>query len=64
MFFIFFLLVAGFFIISNENIKLNSSDNINKFFLAYSKWLDRMIENEIKVAGYIVKMEWLPGNEE
>ena len=55
-----FLLIGAFFIISNENIKLNSSQNISLFFSEYGKWIDQLVNNSKSLAGYIVKSEWLP----
>jgi len=61
MFFIFFLLIGAFYIISNENIKMNSSENMNHFLDLYVSWFNKLIENGNVVSGYVVKMEWLPG---
>ena len=63
MFIILFLLIGAFFIISNENIKLDNKENINHFFKLYGKWFDRLTENSGVVLGYVVKMEWLPNSE-
>ena len=60
MFLIMFLLIGGFFIISNEKIKLDSRENIDYFFKLYSKWIDKLVGNSKTVSGYVVKMEWLP----
>ena len=57
---IFFLLIGAFFIISEENIQLNSNENIQRFFLLYSEWVKKLIDNSNTISGYIVKMEWLP----
>ncbi len=61
MLLVFFLLLGGFYIISEENIRLNSFENVDDFFVLYAKWADKIIENGRTVSGYIVKMEWLPG---
>jgi len=60
LFFIFFLLIGAFFIISNENIKMNSNENIDYFISQYSKWFDKLINNGNGLAGYVIKMQWLP----
>ncbi len=60
IFLIVFLLIGAFFIISNENIKLNSSGNVKLFFSEYGLWIDQLINNSKSLAGYIVKSEWLP----
>ena len=63
MFFIFFLLVGAFFIISNEDIKMDSKENISKFFDLYGHWIDRLAGNSKNMLGFVIKMEWLPGEE-
>ncbi len=60
MFFIFFLLIGAFFIISNENIKMDGPENIGLFFSKYAEWFDQLIGNSQNVAGYVVRSEWLP----
>jgi len=62
MFFIFFLLLGAFFIISEENIQLNSTDNIRIFFDSYFSWIDELTDNGKTVTGYVVGMQWLPEN--
>ena len=63
IFLIMFLLIGAFFIISDENIKLNNSENVGIFFKEYASWIDDLISNGRVVSGYVVKMEWLPGEE-
>jgi len=60
IFVILFLLIGAFFIISNENIKLNSSENVGLFFKEYGLWFDKLIGNGKTVAGYVIRNEWLP----
>ncbi len=60
MFIIMFLLIGAFFIISNENIRLNSRENADLFFKSYAEWMNSLISNGGAVVGYVVKMEWLP----
>ncbi len=60
MIIVIFLLIGAFFIISNENIKLNSKENVNYFFSEYGEWFDKLIDNGRTAAGYVVKMDWLP----
>ncbi|MBD3252846.1 hypothetical protein GF386_03890 [Candidatus Pacearchaeota archaeon] len=63
MFVLMFLLIGGFFIISNENIKMNNAENLELFIDLYSEWINRLISNSGSLSGYVVKMEWLPQNE-
>jgi len=60
MFIILFLLIGAFFIISNENIKLNSKENFNLFLKKYGDWGGSLFGNGKTVIGYVAKMEWLP----
>lgn len=60
MFVILFLLIGAFSIVSNENIRLNSNENISLFFQEYGKWVDGLLGNGKTVVGYVAKMEWLP----
>jgi len=60
MFVILFLLVGAFFIISNERIKLNSSENVSLLLDKYGHWVDRLFDNSKTAVGYVIKMEWLP----
>ena len=57
---IMFFLLGGFFIISNENIHLNSADDRAELFELYTGWADGLFGNGKGVVGHVVKMEWLP----
>ena len=61
IFIVMFLLIGAFFIISEKNLHLNNKENLNSFFNAYGKWIDGLIGNSKVVSGYVVKMDWLPG---
>lgn len=63
MIIIIFLLIGVFFIISNNNIKMDSVKNIDRFVDLYSQWIDGLLENGGIVSGYVVKMKWLPGED-
>ena len=63
MLLVMFLLIGAFFIISEENIKLNSSENVSDFFKEYGAWIDSLTDNGKTVLGYVVKMGWLPEGE-
>ncbi|MDP3026213.1 MAG: hypothetical protein Q8N63_00780 [Nanoarchaeota archaeon] len=60
MFVILFLLIGAFFIVSNQNIKLDSKENFNSFLKEYGKWFDQLVGNSKSASGYLIKMEWLP----
>ena len=60
---IMFLLIGAFFIISNDNIRLNTAENVDLFLTSYAQWFDKLIGNSGTVVGYVVKMQWLPDSE-
>ncbi len=60
VFIVFFLLFGAFFIISENNIKLNNQENIKEFFDEYKEWLVKLTDNTKTVSGYVLKMGWLP----
>jgi hypothetical protein len=64
MFLIMFLLIGAFFIISNEEIRLNNSENVGLFFKEYGSWMDSLARNGKTIAGYVVKMGWLPDGDD
>lgn len=60
MFLIIFLLVGAFFIISQNNLALSQQGNFQKFVGLYSTWFGKLAGNGVNIAGYVVKMNWLP----
>jgi hypothetical protein len=60
MFFIMFLLIGAFYIISEENLNLGVSEERLKFFSLYGEWFDKLGSNTGVVSGYVLKMQWLP----
>jgi hypothetical protein len=60
MLLVIFLFLGAFFIISNKDIKINTSEGISSFFKEYNQWADSIMDNGKTVAGYVIKMEWLP----
>tara|TARA_Y100000310_G_scaffold288212_1_gene313656 strand:+ start:3203 stop:3424 length:222 start_codon:yes stop_codon:yes gene_type:complete len=64
LFIVLFLFIGAFFIISNQEIALNSSENVSLFFNEYGEWIDSLFGNGKVVVGYVAKMEWLPGGED
>lgn len=55
-----FFLITGFFIISQENIHITDSEELGEFFDSYGSWVFDLINSSRNLAGYFVKMEWLP----
>ena len=49
-----FLLISGFIIISNENIRLNSWNNVKYFGAEYYAWLVNCYNNGIELTGRVI----------
>lgn len=60
MILIIFLFLGAFFIISNKEIRIDNREGIDLFFKEYAQWADSLMGNGKIVAGYVIKMEWLP----
>ncbi len=61
---IIFLLIGAFFIVSENNLALKNEDERLEFGRMYSKWVANVIDNGKEITGYVVKMNWLPDNNE
>lgn len=55
-----FLIIGALFIISNQNLALSDGDNFAKFRVSYYSWFSHIFDNGKNIAGYVVKSEWLP----
>ncbi|MBU3913732.1 MAG: hypothetical protein KKB21_04465 [Nanoarchaeota archaeon] len=55
-----FFLIGMFFIISENNLALNCSENIDKFVGMYSLWLSQIFDNAGAMTGNVIRMNWLP----
>ena len=55
-----FLILGGFFIISNENLALRESGAIDEFKDLYLEWFADLFDNAKAITGYVVDSEWLP----
>ena len=58
-----FLLIGALFIISNENLRLNKTDDLKKFTGLYYNWLGSLFENVKGISAYVIKSQWLPSGE-
>ena len=54
LFLIFFLLLGAFFIISNENLRLNNKENLDRFIFLYNKLIINVFDKSVKSIGYVV----------
>jgi len=55
-----FLLMTGFFIISNNNIALKEPSNVSKFINLYSMWISDIFDNFVTITGNSIGLTWLP----
>ncbi len=62
MFLLIFLFFGAFFIVSNNNLKLNTKENVGLFFSSYFSWFDGLTQNTKTLVGDVIKMDWLPKN--
>jgi hypothetical protein len=60
LFFLIFLFIGAFFIISQNNLELIKEGNLSRFVSLYSSWLISTAKNIGVLTGHIVKMDWLP----
>ncbi len=60
MLIVMFLCIGAFFIISQNNLHLDSSENIDKFVSVYKIWIEKKFDSFVSLTGYMIKMEWLP----
>ena len=63
MLIVMFLLLGAFFIVSQNNLALNSSENLDKFVSVYISWLGSFVSDVTRLGGFVVKLEWLPDSE-
>jgi hypothetical protein len=59
---IMFFLLGAFFIISEKELSLNTSESRQEFFKAYIGWMDQVVDNAKHLSGYVIKLDWLPKN--
>jgi hypothetical protein len=55
-----FLFLGAFFIVSNENIKINKNQEFDRFLKFYSSWLSSLLSNAKTITGYAIRSNWLP----
>ena len=54
------LFIGGLLIISNGELALSESENIEIFMDEYAVWVSGLFENGLTIVGYVVNTEWLP----
>jgi len=53
-------LMNAFFIISNENLALKHTENIDEFISIYIEWFYNTKDNVSAITGEIISLDWLP----
>ena len=59
-FMLMFLLIGAFFIISENNLALKDEENREEFIELYTSWTNSIFENSKNLVGNVVKLDWLP----
>jgi len=62
LFLIFFFLVGGLFIISNNHLAMYKQENVVSFVDLYLTWLNHLSSNLYSLTGNAVKLNWVPEN--
>jgi len=62
LFLIIFLLTAAFFIISENKLALKNPEARVELGKLYFSWLEHVFDNSKSLAGYIIRLDWLPEN--
>jgi len=60
IFTILFFLIGAFFIISENNLALGKSGNVDKTIGLYYMWISHLFDNTLAMTGDVVRMNWLP----
>jgi len=60
LFVVIFLLMNAFLIISNNDLKINNTENIKQVFSLYGDWTKKLSENFGQITGNVVELEWAP----
>lgn len=55
-----FLFLGGLFIVTNNNLPLNSAENLGTFFDLYYHWISTLFSHSEQISGYVINSEWLP----
>jgi len=55
-----FFVLSALFIVSEKKLSLGNSLDKELFSKYYYSWMNKTFENSKGVAGFVVKMDWLP----
>jgi len=56
----FFILLNAFFIISDNELQMNSAENAKEFFVLYGSWIQQIGDNLTDISGEVVNQDWTP----
>ena len=56
----FFILLSAFFIISDNELQINSTENTKEFFLLYGDWIQQLGSNLQDITGDVINQDWTP----
>jgi len=59
-----FLFIGAFFIISENNLALNKTGNVDRVLGIYYLWISHLFDNARVMTGDVVRMNWLPEKNE
>ena len=60
LFVMIFFILGALLIISNNNLAMYSSENVDTFLGLYVSWLDGVYSNTYSLTGKVIELEWLP----
>jgi hypothetical protein len=55
-----FFVIGALFIISNDNLRMNEQENIEKFSESYIEWINQIYLNIQALTGNVIKLDWFP----
>jgi len=53
-------MVGALFIVSNQTLYLQESEDMSQFITLYQSWLSNIFDNALEITGYVTRSEWLP----
>jgi len=56
------LCIGAFFIISQNNLHMNESANVDRFFSLYTSWIGKCFQSVGSLTAHVIRLEWLPKN--
>ena len=54
------LFIGALFLVSNNELRLADSQDLNQFIDLYTGWLGRLFTQSVELTGYVANSQWLP----